>query len=334
LETANGCDSILQLDLTIHPSENTYYTVVIHKGTSYSDQNFTNLTYENFYYVTYQTIYGCDSFVFLTLVYAAPPELCMVSVNANNKCELIWKRKGVEASYNIYREGTQSGQYNLIGNVSYDSLNKWVDVTSSANVRSYRYKVAGVDASGNVSDLSFAHKTIHLTISAGFVAKSWNLIWNEYEGTKIVTYNIYRSTGNNANNLSWVLIESLPGGNTSYTDLTPSNGNNLNYLIEAVPEDPCIVSKSLSSIKSNIASIVDSEISKLVVYPNPTTGKLQIINYDLQENSTIEIFDVVGKLQQLEISKLEIETTIDISHLSAGLYFLKIDGKTIKVVKQ
>jgi hypothetical protein len=337
LKTANGCDSILQLDLAIHPSENTYYTVVIHKGTIYSDDNFTNLTYDGWYYVTYQTIYGCDSFVFLNLVYMTPPELCMVSVNKNNKCELIWKRKGVEASYNIYREGTQSGQYNLIGNVSYDSLNKWVDATSTANIRSYRYKVAGVDASGNVSDLSPAHKTIHLTISTGFITKSWNLIWNEYEGTEISTYNIYRSTGNNVNNLSWVLMVSLPGGNTSYTDLMPPSGNNLNYLIEAVPEVPCVVSKSLSAIKSNIASTKmedDGATPKIAVYPNPTTGQLIIDNGELVIKN-IELFDVVGKLQESRMSDIgKSEIVLDISHLSAGIYFLKVDGKMLKVVKQ
>ena len=34
---------------------------------------------------------------------------------------------------------------------------------------------------------------------------------------------------------------------------------------------------------------------KLQVYPNPTSGKLQVTSYELQENSVVEIYDVVGQ---------------------------------------
>ncbi|MCL2132311.1 MAG: T9SS type A sorting domain-containing protein [Lentimicrobiaceae bacterium] len=49
----------------------------------------------------------------------------------------------------------------------------------------------------------------------------------------------------------------------------------------------------------------------------------------------IKVFDVVGQVVgtyciRPENTKIE----IDISHLASGLYFLKIDGKTVKMVKQ
>jgi len=50
---------------------------------------------------------------------------------------------------------------------------------------------------------------------------------------------------------------------------------------------------------------------------------------------TIEIFNVVGQVVfTSQLSKLSPETTIDISHLANGLYFLKVGGKMVKVVKE
>jgi len=82
---------------------------------------------------------------------------------------------------------------------------------------------------------------------------------------------------------------------------------------------------------------IDNE--QLTIYPNPTTGKLTINNEQLTIKN-VEIFDVVGrKLSHFTIGSVsgaELHNSqfmIDISHLANGLYFLKIDGKTFKVVK-
>jgi len=57
----------------------------------------------------------------------------------------------------------------------------------------------------------------------------------------------------------------------------------------------------------------------------------------------VEIFDVIGQIvgtsprvcpkQQGEHAGSPQQIEIDISHLSAGIYFLKVDGKVFKVVK-
>ena len=87
----------------------------------------------------------------------------------------------------------------------------------------------------------------------------------------------------------------------------------------------------------------------LSVYPNPTKGKLQVTGYGLQVNE-IEIYDIYGRKAPLNPpeggkqlpygQKLPSfggtgggAITIDISHLSAGVYFLKIKEKVIKIIK-
>ena len=68
------------------------------------------------------------------------------------------------------------------------------------------------------------------------------------------------------------------------------------------------------------------------IYPNPTTGKI-VVSGQLSDVS-VEIYDIVGRVVlSSAMSKLSPETTIDISHLANGLYFLKIDGKVVKVIK-
>jgi len=79
--------------------------------------------------------------------------------------------------------------------------------------------------------------------------------------------------------------------------------------------------------------IDENEAAKMIVYPNPTTGKLNIKNGDLKIN-TIQVFDVTGRLMQ-EITNVEgTEIPVDLSSYSEGIYFLNIDGQVIKVLKQ
>ena len=68
--------------------------------------------------------------------------------------------------------------------------------------------------------------------------------------------------------------------------------------------------------------------STVNVYPNPTRGELRIDNGEMI-NGDVEILDVVGRV----VFRSKQETTMDISHLSSGIYFLKIAGKTVKIIK-
>jgi len=64
---------------------------------------------------------------------------------------------------------------------------------------------------------------------------------------------------------------------------------------------------------------------QLQVYPNPTTGQLTINNEQLTINN-VEIFDIYGKKHHLITSSSN--HLINISHLPAGVYFVKITTDT------
>jgi hypothetical protein len=69
---------------------------------------------------------------------------------------------------------------------------------------------------------------------------------------------------------------------------------------------------------------VDNTNTELVVYPNPTKGIVYI-----SSECDIKLYDIQGKkLQEIRGNQ------IDISSYPQGMYFLKVDGKTLKVVKE
>ena len=310
----------------------------------YSDNYFTNLnaagTHE-----TVKIIDGCESFITLTLIEKPVVQICMVSVDESYHNEIVWKKQENVLSYNIYREGAQSGQYDLMATVEADSPNKWVDMESNAKIRSYRYKISGLDTCGKSAASNITHKTMHLTINAG-QNNSWNLIWTPYEGTTYSTYNIYRASGETMGEMQ--LIGTMPAGNTSFSDFGAPAGY-VYYVVEIMLNENCETGKAKSSIKSNMATnnpgvgIVEMHnCASLQVYPNPTTRTLTITNYEscpeLNSGTNVEVFDIYGRKQQVESKRQNGEAAeeivMDISNLAAGIYFLKVGNETVKVVKQ
>ena len=73
---------------------------------------------------------------------------------------------------------------------------------------------------------------------------------------------------------------------------------------------------------------------ELWVYPNPTKGELIINNEQLIMNN-VEIYDVMGRMVKTRFiaSLQDGTTTIDLSNLPSGIYFIRIAGKTAKIVK-
>ena len=74
--------------------------------------------------------------------------------------------------------------------------------------------------------------------------------------------------------------------------------------------------------------IEDITSSQFVIYPNPTTGELRIENGELRIEE-VEIFDIYGKKLLSHNSNL-----INISHLSAGIYFVKIRTEAGEITRK
>jgi len=79
------------------------------------------------------------------------------------------------------------------------------------------------------------------------------------------------------------------------------------------------------------------EKQNITVYPNPTNGEWRVESGEWKVER-VEIFDAMGKMQKEEKRLQKTEWVLDVSDLSAGIYFFKIHTEngvvTRKVVKQ
>ena len=116
----------------------------------------------------------------------------------------------------------------------------------------------------------------------------------------------------------------------------------VNWTVDSivVSTDPCLtftVTKPCTLIanftkKTDVIDITES--TTINIYPNPTTGELRITNYELRIDA-IEVYDVYGRnLLKSETLNPKSETVINISHLSAGTYFLRITTEQGVVTKK
>ena len=76
--------------------------------------------------------------------------------------------------------------------------------------------------------------------------------------------------------------------------------------------------------------------SPVLVYPNPTGNQLRVtIGGEYHSPIQYSIYSVVGQVVMVGAYPCgRPEITIDVSHLTSGMYFLKVDGKTVRFVKE
>ena len=136
------------------------------------------------------------------------------------------------------------------------------------------------------------------------------------------------------------VIEVLEGEDITF-NITP----NQNYVIEDVLVDGVSVgvvpSHTFENIQANHAINakfryihgIDNKLSHISIYPNPTSGIINV-NNEKSEKYDISITDVNGKMLR-EINNVKDKTlSIDLSDYPNGIYFIHIDKELHKVIKK
>ena len=131
--------------------------------------------------------------------------------------------------------------------------------------------------------------------------------------------------------------------NTGTTGATLTNGNTFTATAIGTAQLTASIANGLLigtpftqnfDITVGLVGIADITAKRIMVYPNPTTGELRVTSYELQMDD-IKIFDVMGRNVGVGFARpTNGEAVIDISHLSAGVYYLRIAGETAKVIKE
>ncbi|GHT14674.1 hypothetical protein AGMMS4956_12930 [Bacteroidia bacterium] len=77
-------------------------------------------------------------------------------------------------------------------------------------------------------------------------------------------------------------------------------------------------------------SVEAQTIASLHIYPNPTSDQITVNSDQWNAGDKVEIYNVNGSL----VGAYSIRPTINIAHLPAGIYIVKVGNKVAKVVKQ
>lgn len=80
-----------------------------------------------------------------------------------------------------------------------------------------------------------------------------------------------------------------------------------------------------------VSSIDEIKSSSITVYPNPTSDNFIIKSNKIIEK--VEVFNSVGKLI-LSVSPNAIDFSMDLDKYEKGIYFIRIDNETIKLIKE
>lgn len=267
--------------------------------------------------------------------------ICLVTVDSAISANMVvWEKEQNNniSHYNIYRETFMPNDFALVGEVAYADMSEFVDSVANPFIRSFSYSISAVDVCGNESELSPAHKTIHLTMNQG-MGQSYNLIWDDYSGFEYYWFNVLRHT----NQSGWELIQQMPKTLHSYTDVPPSQGG-LRYTVTVESPEACepwSLDKSVggpySQSTSNIedigiidpTSISTTSDMGLYIYPNPANQSVNIYIPSTEKTEMqLIITDISGKVVHNVIAN-EVKQSIDVSALSPGMYFIELRGNKI-----
>ena len=176
------------------------------------------------------------------------------------------------------------------------------------------------------ADNTFGNATTTITnISSGlsfgqFASSNWMETLTESDGsTNISGFAVSDASGLLSFTMSQTDFDNNHLGANTITYTTEDNQGNTNTCTAIV------------TITSSTLSLDDIDISSFMIYPNPTTDALCING--LKKSETVEIYSING--QQLFTKTIDTNTNkIDVSKLSVGVYFLKINSESIKFIKQ
>ncbi|MNJ88976.1 hypothetical protein D3C87_65370 [compost metagenome] len=309
---------------------------------SATTQNINNLSPGN-YSVSVTGSTGCITVLGGTVgsTLPDPAEICLVTVDSLTNTNLVVWEKPITTGihhFNIYRETSQAGLYQLAGAVNYADESVFTDLVASPNVRSWRYKISSVDACGNESELSENHKTIHLVISHG-LGSDINLFWDSYEGFLYPNFVLKRHT----NTDGWITLTTMPNNLHTYTD-QPVTTDGLFYVVTVDAPSTCNSTKmaqDFNTTRSNrdnrlstglpnsLAELMNQAVS---IYPNPANT---ILNIENSSSQLIEarILDQTGRAIST-VTLIPGQSKIDCGKLAAGMYNIELQSHGAKTLKR
>jgi hypothetical protein len=112
----------------------------------------------------------------------------------------------------------------------------------------------------------------------------------------------------------------------AYEILTESNGNKQLILINS--------NDDIAVYGDQLLGTTDNALASFSIESNPVQNMLSLLMVDSLENSTVEIYDITGKLQLSTNANINAHFQIDVSGLASGIYLVLVTDGAKKSIKK
>ena len=244
--------------------------------------------------------------------YARPyeeEELCLVTIDPETEKNLVvWEKTAAVGTgkFNVYRETTVSGEYNLIGEVPFGKISQFVDSTSTPKNKVHRYKITAVDTCGNESGMSGYHSPLLLTVTELANDAGFKLDWTDYVvengALNFKTYYIYGGT----DSTDLALIDSVAAGTQNqYPDFRKiSRKTKYYYRVAGVLFDECAPTGELKAGAGPYShSLSNQEDNRLQVSPNNAPADISLSIATINEG--LPAGTLIGRLSTVDEDTLD-----------------------------
>ena len=235
-------------------------------------------------------------------------------------------------SSNTCDEFIQKVQLNTINNTTACSTGGYASYTSSTTslAKGMQYTITVTPAIGANIGHAYANDEI--------------AVWIDYNNDFIFS---------SSERIAYVLVTATTGNIFPFTFTVPTSASTGSVRMRVrisysgtganggAPIDPCGIATYgetedyTVNITTSGADLLENDLSDITIFPNPSSD---ILNIDLsntnEEIKSISLVDVTGKLIQIiDIQENEL-IKLNVSYLTAGLYYIKISSASNTVVRQ
>ncbi len=304
LQTVNGCDSIVTLNLSVNPVESTNLTAAICEGSAYTENGF-NVSEAGTHTLNLQTVNGCDSIVTLTL--------SVNPVESTNLTAAICEGSAyTENGFNVNEAGTYTQTLQTVnGCDSIVTLNLTINPVADTTIAAAICEGEIYYENGFMASREGTHTQIFQTENGCDSVVTLNLtVYPAYQmgiGAVIHEGETYEEYGFNVNEEG------------TYTQILQTvNG--------------CDSIITLNVVLSSLDEVEANDI-KVNVYPNPANSYTVLEVHGLKEETSVYLFDIQGrKIKEYSMKAGQEILRIDLGDLPKGVYTITIGNTTKKLI--
>ena len=243
-----------------------------------------------------------------------------LSLNENeDEKTLTWEapEQGTPASYKVYINGQLVSENGTALSYNFSTEEEAFTAEVIAVYKDGKTSVGVAKLFGEADDYVTVEAPRNLA-AAPTSTSSIHLTWSS--AAYATSYNVYR---NNA------FVKNVTA--TNYTDEGLEYDTEYCYTVTSVLEDQESEHTEAVCVKTLGESLTELE-SSFLLYPNPANDRLFIVTeVEIEE---VIVYDIYGRHQVTETPSHQDMTSVNVSNLNAGIYFVKINTNQGEVIKR